>query len=124
MYHTDLNDEATVPFFVDVGSAEKYLGKQAEAGGRDRYAKYSLYQAKARKVVDGADVLTDQSGIRDFLTDADCLSSAQIQSNQFWTIVTAALPMIPRLPTEIIAIPNEYKPRLTKTISSREIKPR
>lgn len=67
LYHTGLNDEASVPFFPDVGSAETYLEQRADAGDRDQYAKYSLYEAKTRKAADAVDVLTDQSGIEDFL---------------------------------------------------------
>jgi hypothetical protein len=43
----------------------------AEAGDRDEYAKYSLYQAKTRKVGDAVDVLTDQNGIEDALAGED-----------------------------------------------------
>ena len=71
LYHTELNDKATVPFFGDVGSAETYLEQCAEAGDREDYAKYSLYRAKTRKVGDAVDVLTDQSGINDFLAGED-----------------------------------------------------
>lgn len=71
LYHTELSDEATVPFFADVGSAETHLERQAAAWDRDEYAKHSLYQAKTRKVVDAVDLLTDQSGIGDFLVGED-----------------------------------------------------
>lgn len=71
LYHTEVNDEATAPFFGDVGSAETYLEQRAEAGDREGYANYSLYRARTRKVGDAVDVLTDQSGIEDFLASED-----------------------------------------------------
>lgn len=67
LYHTGVNDEATVPFFSDVGTAETYLEQRADTGDHDEYANYSLYEARTQKVVDAVDVLTDQSGIEDFL---------------------------------------------------------
>lgn len=50
LYHTEMNDQAVVPFFPDVDSAERYLEQCAEAGDRDEYANYSLYQARTRKI--------------------------------------------------------------------------
>jgi hypothetical protein len=67
--HTGLNDEKTVPFFPDEETAHDYLEKRAEAGGKERYEGLSLYKARTRKVGDAVDVLTDQSGIEDFVPD-------------------------------------------------------
>lgn len=66
LYHTEVNDEAAVPFLPDICSAETYLEQCAEAGDRDRYAKYSHYQARTRKVGDAVNLLTDQIRINDF----------------------------------------------------------
>jgi hypothetical protein len=62
-----VNDESTVPFFGDIGAAETYLEKRAEMDGPEPYDRLSLYEARTRKVGDAVDVLTDQSGIEDFL---------------------------------------------------------
>jgi hypothetical protein len=67
--HTGINDEATVPFFPDVESAEAYLERRAETGEKAQYENLSLYKARTRKVGDAVDVLTDQSGIEDFVPD-------------------------------------------------------
>jgi len=67
--HTGVNDEQTIPFFPDEESAQAYLERQADTGDTDEYEKYSLYQARAKKVGDAVDVLTDQSGIDEFMPD-------------------------------------------------------
>jgi hypothetical protein len=67
--HTGVNDEQTIPFFPDEEAAEAYLEQRAETGDKAQYEDLSLYQARAKKVGDAVDVLTDQSGIEDFLTD-------------------------------------------------------
>jgi nucleotide-binding universal stress UspA family protein len=58
LYHTGVNDEATNPFFPDVGAAETYLECRADTGDKEDYAGFSLYEAKTKKVVDAVDVLT------------------------------------------------------------------
>jgi choline dehydrogenase-like flavoprotein len=65
--HTGLGDDAGVPFYPDIGAAERELEHRADREGEDQYAGLSLYRAKTRKVKDAVDVLTDQSGIEDFL---------------------------------------------------------
>lgn len=67
--HTGVNDEETVPFFGSEETAQDYLEKRAETGGKDRYEGLSLYKARTQKVGDAVDVLTDQSGIDDFAPD-------------------------------------------------------
>lgn len=67
--HTGVNDEKTVPFFPDEESAFDYLEKRADAEGKERYENLSLYKARTRKVGDAVDVLTEQSGIGDFVPD-------------------------------------------------------
>jgi len=67
--HTGVNDETTVPFFPDEESAEAYLERRAESGEEEQYEHLSLYKARARKVGGAVDVLTDQSGIEDFVPD-------------------------------------------------------
>lgn len=67
--HTGVNDESTIPFFPDEGSAYDYLEKRAEDGDKERYDNLSLYKARTRKVGDAVDVLTNQAGIGDFVPD-------------------------------------------------------
>jgi len=67
--HTGVNDERTIPFFADEQEAKEYLEHRAELDGKDKYDGLSLYQARTRKVGDAVDVLTDQSGIEDFVPD-------------------------------------------------------
>jgi len=67
--HTGVNDEQTIPFFEDEATAKEYLERRADTGEKESYEKYSLYQARAKKVGDAVDVLTDQSGIDDFMAD-------------------------------------------------------
>lgn len=67
--HTGVNEERTVPFFPDEGSAEAYLERRAASEGDEQYENLSLYKARTRKVGDAVDVLTDQSGIEDFVPD-------------------------------------------------------
>ena len=43
LYHTGVNDEATVPFFGEGGSAETYLEQRTESGDCDWYTRYRLY---------------------------------------------------------------------------------
>lgn len=69
LYHTGVNEEKTVPFFPDETSAEDYLEQRADAEGGDQFENLSLYRARTRKVGDAVDVLTDQSGIEDFMPD-------------------------------------------------------
>lgn len=69
LYHTGVNDEETVPFFPDEEAAEAYLERRAASEGDERYENLSLYKARTRKVGDAVDVLTDQSGIEDFVPD-------------------------------------------------------
>lgn len=47
----------------------EYLERRAENGDKQRYEGLSLYKACARKVGDAVDVLTNQSGIEDFVPD-------------------------------------------------------
>ena len=67
--HTGVNDESTVPFFPDEEAAEAYLERRAGSEGDQQYEHLSLYKARTRKVGDAVDVLTDQSGIEDFVPD-------------------------------------------------------
>jgi hypothetical protein len=67
--HTGVNDEQTIPFFPDEESAEAYLERRADNGDKETYEGFSLYEARAKKVGDAVDVLTDQSGIEDFVPD-------------------------------------------------------
>ena len=68
LHHTTVNDDAVVPFFTSIDEAETYLEQQADMDGPDEYDHLSLYQASTQKQCDAVDVLTDQSGIGDFLT--------------------------------------------------------
>jgi hypothetical protein len=67
--HTGVNDEQTIPFFPDEETAKEYLEHRADGGGKEQYEGLSLYEARAKKVGDAVDVLTDQSGIEDFVPD-------------------------------------------------------
>jgi len=67
--HTGVNDEKTVPFFPDEEAAHDYLEHRADVVEEDRYDGLSLYKARTRKVGDAVDVLTDQSGIDEFVPD-------------------------------------------------------
>lgn len=67
--HTSVGNEGTIPFFDSEESAEEYLEKRAEMGDKTDYEGLSLYQGRTRKVGDAVDVLTDQSGIEDFMPD-------------------------------------------------------
>lgn len=69
LYHTGVNDEATIPFFPDEDAARDYLENRADAGDKEAYAGLSLYKARTRKIGDAVDVLTDQAGVEDFLQD-------------------------------------------------------
>lgn len=74
--HTGVNDEQTIPFFGDEETAKEYLERRAENGDKEKYEGLSLYQARAKKVGDAVDVLTDQSGIDDFMPDGGYPESA------------------------------------------------
>lgn len=67
--HTSVGDEGTIPFFGSEEAAEECLEKRAEMGDEEDYAGLSLYRGRTRKVSDAVDVLTDQSGIEDFMAD-------------------------------------------------------
>jgi hypothetical protein len=67
--HTGVNEEETAPFFPDEESAEDYLERRAETESDGSFENLSLYKARTRKVGDAVDVLTDQSGIEDFVPD-------------------------------------------------------
>lgn len=71
LYHTGVNDESTIPFFPDVGAADRYLDQRAaeDPEEEDRFEKYSMNEAQTRKIGDAVDGLTDQSAIEDFLAD-------------------------------------------------------
>lgn len=69
LYHTGVNDEETIPFFRDEGSAMDYLEKRVEGGDKEQYKGLSLYKARTQKVGDAVDVLTDQAGLVDFVPD-------------------------------------------------------
>lgn len=69
LYHTEVNGEQSVPFFADEEAASEFLERQAEMNGDNQYSGMSLYKAKARKVKDAKDVLTDQAGLGDFAAD-------------------------------------------------------
>lgn len=67
--HTTVGDEQTIPFFAEEGRAMDYLEKRADTDTETDYSDFSLYKARVRKVGDAVDVLTDQSGIDDFMAD-------------------------------------------------------
>lgn len=69
LYHTGVNEEKMIPFFPNEEAAQDYLERRAEADGDEPFENLSLYKARTRKVGDAVDVLTDQSGIEDFVPD-------------------------------------------------------
>lgn len=67
LYHTEVNGEEANPFFGSVSEAEQYLEKLGN-DQPERYEGLSLYKAKVQKVEDAVEVLTDQSGIDEFVS--------------------------------------------------------
>jgi len=63
---TEVNGDPA-PFYPDVGAAERELEHRMAMDGEDALDRFSLYEAKVRKVEDAVDVLTDQSGIDEYL---------------------------------------------------------
>ena len=65
-----------VPFFDSVGAAESFLEKRAEeTGDKEEYRKYSLYRARTKKEGDAVDVLMEQAGFEDLVSDGGECSS-------------------------------------------------
>jgi hypothetical protein len=81
--HTGVNDEQTVPFFPDEAAAHDYLEHRDDAVEEDQYDGLSLYKARTRKVGDAVDVLTDQSGIDEFVPDGG-LQIDDPERDQVW----------------------------------------
>jgi len=73
--HTAVGEEKTIPFFPDEDNAKEYLEHRAETGAEADYDDLSLYRSRTRKVADAVDVLTDQSGIEDFMPDGGTTDS-------------------------------------------------
>lgn len=67
LYHTEVNGEEANPFFGSVSEAEQYLENLGQRQA-ERYESLSLYKAKVQKVEDAVEVLTDQSGIDEFVS--------------------------------------------------------
>ena len=83
LYHTSAYDDEANPFFGTVEDAEIFLEQRADtADDAERYESLSLYQARTRKVGDATDVLTEQAGIGDFVTDG----GIQIEQYQLRTV--------------------------------------
>lgn len=71
LHHTGVNDEETIPFFPDEGTAWNYLENRAGTGDLEQYNGLALYKARTRKVADAVDVLTDQAGFDNFMPDSE-----------------------------------------------------
>lgn len=69
VYHTEQGDDMVHPFFDTVEDAERFLERQADQHGKDRYSGMVLRKTGNRKVEEATDVLTEQSGIADFAPD-------------------------------------------------------
>lgn len=67
LYHTEVNDEEANPFFGSIGEAEQYLENLGQIQP-EQHEGLSLYKAKVQKVKDAVEVLTDQSGIDEFVS--------------------------------------------------------
>lgn len=83
LYHTANGDDKVDPFFDSVEDAERFLERQAEQHGEDRYQGMVLRKTGNRKVEEATDVLTDQSGIGDFATDGGHQIDSQ-QPDRVW----------------------------------------
>ena len=69
LYHTEVNEEFADPFFDSEADARSFLEKRAETGDNDQYENLSLKKLRGKKVGDAVEVLTDQSGLEEFVPD-------------------------------------------------------
>lgn len=69
LYHTEVNGEFANPFFDDEEDAHNFLEQHAEIHGKHQYENLSLQKLKAKKIGEAVEVLTNQSGIQDFVPD-------------------------------------------------------
>ncbi|MDY6778799.1 MAG: hypothetical protein SVU32_09105, partial [Candidatus Nanohaloarchaea archaeon] len=69
LYHSEQGEDMVVPFFDSVDDAERFLERQADQYGEDRYKGMVLRKTGNRKVEEATDVLTEQSGLADFAPD-------------------------------------------------------
>lgn len=67
--HTEVTDEFANPFFDTIEDAHRFLEHRAELHGTDQYEGLALKKFQAKKVGEAVEVLTDQTGIEDFLPD-------------------------------------------------------
>ena len=86
LYHTGVYTDEANPFFGTVEEAEASLEQQADAAeNAERYAGMSLYRAGTRKIEDATAVLTEQTGIGDFMPDGGLqIRNPQHERVYFW----------------------------------------
>lgn len=78
LYHTEANGEFADPFFDDEDDARNFLEQQAETNGKGGYENLSLQKLRAKKIGEAVEVLTDQSGIEDFIPDGGIPDTAYL----------------------------------------------
>lgn len=93
LYHTEVNGEEANPFFGSVDEAERYLEKHC---GEEvsQYEGLTLYNAKVEKVEDAVEVLTDQSGIDEFVPDGGTPQIGNPPAEELWFWYDPAADMI------------------------------
>lgn len=74
LYHTQVNDEYADPFFDTEEDARQFLEQQADINGEERYEGLTLQKHRSKKIGEAVEVLTDQSGIEDFIPDGGFLN--------------------------------------------------
>lgn len=68
LHHTEVEDEFSDPFFDSREEAHRFLENRAE-DDEHRYEGLTLQKYKSKKVGEAVEVLTDQSGLNDFVPD-------------------------------------------------------
>lgn len=66
IYHTENSGEMVEPFFGSIQEAEHYLEDLAERHGKGQYIGLVLRKSGNRKVEEATEVLTQQSGLREW----------------------------------------------------------
>jgi len=67
-YHTEIGEDMVDPFFDSISQAERYLERQADKHGKEKYEGLVLRKSGNQKVEEATEVLTTQEGL-DFFTD-------------------------------------------------------
>lgn len=83
--HAEAGDEFATPFFEEEEAARRFLDHRArEVDDNDRFDGLSLQKLRAKKIGEAVEVLTDQSGIHDFVPDGGTNNDPVLDSVFFW----------------------------------------